>query len=128
MARVTKILRFEAAHRLLNYEGACANLHGHSYKVEITIHGPVGPDGFVIDFKNIKETVGAWLNSVFDHAVILELGDPILSAIQGMCLKTFVMEVRPTAEHMAQLILNNFDFIEKVVLWETETSYAEVSR
>ena len=126
---ITKKFSFEAAHHLPNYEGKCSNLHGHSYKLEVTVSGDIdlesiavammrndaiyASDGMVIDFselkKCIKESVG-----MLDHA---NLND---------------YYTIPTAEYMAisifkdiQSRLGNKVKLECVKLWETEDSYAE---
>jgi 6-pyruvoyltetrahydropterin/6-carboxytetrahydropterin synthase len=123
--QITKIIRFEAAHRLLGYEGACSNIHGHSYKVEMSVENEVNPDtGMVTDFKNIKNTIGLWINENWDHALIIEKGDPF----QVIDTKMFIMNKRPTAENMVEFLLAKFPNIHKIKIWETETSYAEVSR
>ena len=49
------VTEFDAAHSLPGYQGKCANLHGHTYQVEIVVEGDVGDDGFVMDFYQLKE-------------------------------------------------------------------------
>ena len=66
------IAEFDAAHSLPGYQGKCANLHGHTYKVEMVITGPVGDDGFVMDFYMLKEILGAVLNEL-DHRNLNDL-------------------------------------------------------
>ena len=80
----TEIFReftFEAAHRLTHVPDGhkCARLHGHSYRVEIHVHGPVGEDtGWVMDFQEIKDAF-APLHDQLDHHYLNEvagLGNP----------------------------------------------------
>jgi len=65
---VTKSVAFEAAHRLplVPVGHKCGRLHGHSYRVELTVSGPVGADGFVVDYQDIAD---AWqpLHDLLDH-------------------------------------------------------------
>ena len=64
MTTVTKIFKFEACHNLPHYEGACHNLHGHSYKLEVTVGGTVETStnnpkcGMIVDFKDLHFRVG----------------------------------------------------------------------
>ncbi len=65
--RVTKTFGFEAAHRLLDYQGKCERLHGHSYKLSVTVDAPVRPDGIAFDFTDLKRIVNARVVDVLDH-------------------------------------------------------------
>lgn len=139
MISCTRIFRFEAAHRLYGHQGRCQFLHGHSYKVEVTVTAP-GLDelGMVVDFGNLEEAVGGFINSNWDHACILKSVDPIIKqfyppkgALKGM--RYYSMEGNPTAENMAQELLDvcNRSFfrgspisIVRVTIWETENSFA----
>jgi len=60
------IAEFDAAHSLPGYQGKCSNIHGHTYKAEVVIEGPVGDDGFVIDFYRLKSILGMILADL-DH-------------------------------------------------------------
>ena len=119
---VTKRFSFEAAHHLVGYDGACANVHGHSYKLEVTASGnidvlsnqSIASNCMVIDFKSLKEIVKKNIISTHDHADLNTLYS------------------NPTAERMViymfNVIRNNLPRdvkLESVKLWETEDSYAE---
>ena len=114
---ITKRFTFEACHRLDKYAGKCSNLHGHSYKLEVTISGNVNKNKrFVMDFADLKGIVHALIISSHDHNYLNNL------------------YVEPTAEHMAVGFFNQEDNLlnadletklESVKLWETEDSYAE---
>src|SRR4029079_3438734 len=58
---------FEAAHQLPWHAGKCRDLHGHGYRFEVTIAGPVGPQGIVIGFADVPEVVEREVNARFDH-------------------------------------------------------------
>jgi 6-pyruvoyltetrahydropterin/6-carboxytetrahydropterin synthase len=85
----------------------------------------------VLDFGQIKEAVGSVLDH-FDHALILDIGDPVLKALEGFGFKTATMDGPPTAEAMSiffsreisKLMQSNITLCE-VRVWETPTSFAE---
>ena len=118
MLAVTKIMEFEAAHCLEGHKGKCKNLHGHSYKLEITVgssHNDHMVNSMVIDFGDLKEMMKEMVDKYFDHCYINDWFDGL-----------------PTAEKMVLWIK---DYIQSrllprnklvsVKLWETSTSYAE---
>lgn len=120
MTTVTKLFEFEACHHLPHYDGACHNLHGHSYKLEVTVSGQVSKDkkdpkcGMIIDFKDLKAIVKSVAVDKYDHSNLNEFFP------------------NPTAEIMVKQIA--VDIISKLPqevylmsckLWETSTSYAE---
>ncbi len=78
---------FDAAHSLPGYEGKCANLHGHTYRVEMVIEGPVGEDGFVMDFYRLKKILKAALQDL-DHGCLNDLlPNPTAELIAGWIQK-----------------------------------------
>jgi 6-pyruvoyltetrahydropterin/6-carboxytetrahydropterin synthase len=122
---IGKIFRFEAAHQLPNHNGKCRNLHGHSYKLEVEVTGPIkeangdSDEGMIMDFGDLKKIVQEEIIDLVDHQFLNEVVPP---------------EHQPTtAENMvnwmSHLIWDRLweDIIElRVRLWETETSYAEL--
>ena len=79
MYTIAKTIRFEAAHRLMNYEGVCAYPHGHSYKAEIMFGcGELNNLGMVVDFDWIKRIVGGWIGKHWDHCFLLNADDSAL--------------------------------------------------
>ncbi len=104
---VTKRFAFEAAHHLPNYPGKCARPHGHGYRLEVTVEGPVGQDGLVMDFYELKQVV--------EERVIAHLDHRDLNAIVPL----------PSAENVAAWIwraLADLPLAE-IRLWETEDSW-----
>lgn len=68
--RVEKEYKFEAAHILPRHKGKCSNLHGHSWRVSLEIHGPVNKEtGFVVDFGDIDDYIMPVINR-FDHKLL----------------------------------------------------------
>ena len=136
--RVTKIFEFEAAHALDYHDGKCMNIHGHSYKLHVSVKGePIrakgeAKDGMVIDFSDLKKIVKSEVVNPFDHALILEKDSPYLSPEVRKRQKLILYDLQPTAENML------IDMVEKinaklpadiqlhhVKLYETSSSFAE---
>lgn len=136
--RVTKVFEFEAAHALDCHDGKCSNIHGHSYKLHVTVIGnPLRDkgkpkDGMVIDFADIKAAVKIAVINPFDHALILEKDSPYLTETIKKRQKLILYPLQPTAENML------IDMVERVIvrlpkntklhsmkLYETRSSWAE---
>ena len=77
--KVSKTLSFDAAHQLVGHFGKCANLHGHTYKVEISLAGENIQDGssqgMVVDFYHVKQVAGKFIDRL-DHATLLQGNEP----------------------------------------------------
>ena len=121
MISITKIYEFEAAHHLPHHKGACHQLHGHSYRLEITISGSIQVDGpsrgMIMDFSVLKgmiENLPIATLGKLDHSNLNDYYD------------------NPTAEIMVYKIAKDIELmlweesitLERVRLWETKTSYA----
>ena len=135
---VTRVLEFDAAHRVLNHESKCANLHGHRYKVEITAQAQHLDDiGRVIDFSVLKSHVGGWLDENWDHNTIVSSEDErTIECLIMMPRKKhpWIAPWNPTAENMALHLLHVTCpallgglgvLVTKVVVWETPNCSAE---
>ncbi len=138
--RVTKVFDFEAAHALWNYNGQCSNLHGHSYKLYVTVigtptsEGSNPKNGMVMDFGDLKEVVNREIVSQLDHAVILNraaMGEET-GAFRSMLDKCYIVDYQPTCENLvadfAHRIAGKLPegvSLYRVRLDETATSYAE---
>ena len=132
--RITKQLRIEAGHRLVNHESKCKNYHGHEYVFDIVCTADKLDDvGRVIDFSVIKSEVGGYLDTFLDHGMILRKDDPLAQAMNDQGCKVSVMAVNPTAEnlaehifHIASGLLASFNVAVVLVrCHETPTCYAE---
>lgn len=106
MVTITRRLEFDAAHRVLGHEGKCRFLHGHRYRVELTVKATeLDSLGRVIDFGVIKEKVGGWIDDYLDHNLLLNRDDPQLSHLQKTEERLpYVMQGNPTAENIAKEI------------------------
>jgi len=130
MISITKIFGFETAHRIATYKGSCSNIHGHSYKLHVTVTGEIDPEtDMIFDFKQLKKIVNEKIIDKLDHATILKEGDKYAEFIESS--KLFYMKQEPTAERLleyfSQLISSELPAsvkLIKLILWETETSYA----
>jgi len=121
---VVKEFTFEAAHYLPGYDGPCANMHGHTYRLQVGLTGHQHPQtGMVMDFTNIKVVVGNQILQYLDHQLINEANPPVPDFMRDM----------PTAENMVKWIAQRLERVwstdlSLVRLYETPTSYAEWRR
>jgi len=138
--RAVRRIQFCCGHRVLNHESKCANPHGHNYVALFHAEYEKKQDelGRVVDFSVLKEKIGGWIDENWDHTFVLssEDKDLIISLTKYHKKKIFVLQSNPTAENMAEYLLKCICpqvltgtgvKIVKVVLWETENCYAEVS-
>jgi 6-pyruvoyltetrahydropterin/6-carboxytetrahydropterin synthase len=111
-ARIGRSYRFESAHFLPFVPDGhkCKNVHGHTYRVEIVVRGPLGPDGFVTDFAEIDALIAPLLNTL-DHR--------LLNDIEGL--------QNPTAEIIAAWFLERVQNCESVRIYENDDCWAEVT-
>jgi len=138
--RVTKQFGFEMSHALLNYDGLCRNIHGHSYKLQITVSGePINQsgnpkDGMVIDFSLLKKIIQEQIVTHLDHSLMINENAPIdkLNALGQMYERHQVVPFQPTSENLVVFIAEKVkpllpEHIELfcVRLYETANSFAE---
>lgn len=106
--RVTKEFGFEMSHVLWNYDGPCRNVHGHSYKLFVTLTGTPADDnenpknGMVIDFTDLKRIVERQIISIFDHSVVLSKNHDTEKTRMFMKLfgNTVLVDYQPTCENL----------------------------
>ncbi|MCU0460466.1 MAG: 6-carboxytetrahydropterin synthase [Bacteroidales bacterium] len=138
--RVTREFTFEMAHVLGNYDGPCRNVHGHSYRLFVTLSGvPVNDadnpkNGMVIDFTELKNIVLKKIVNLFDHSVVISRNFD--EEKKGMLEKTFgntvIVDYQPTCENLvadfAGRLINEMPegiSLHSLKLYETAKSYAE---
>lgn len=139
--RITKQFSFETGHALYGYDGKCKNVHGHSYKLSVTVIGTPITDrnnvkfGMVIDFTDLKTIVKEEIVDNFDHATVFNETTPhkeLAHELQSRGHHVILVDYQPTSENMV------VDFANKIKnrlpeninlfslkLQETETSFAE---
>jgi len=132
---LTKKFTFEMAHALDGYDGKCANMHGHSYHMEVTVEGDVADNtesGMLLDFHTIKELVQRTIIDRFDHALVLKNDSRMAAMAKG---QPNLVEVpfNPTTEnlllHFANLVKPQLPpqaRLHSIRLAETDTSVAEL--
>jgi len=139
--RITKQFSFETGHALYGYDGKCKNVHGHSYKLSVTVIGnPITDNtnvkfGMVIDFSDLKKIVKEEIVDVFDHATVFNKNTPhveLAKELEDRGHNVLLVDYQPTSEMMV------IDFSKKIKkrlpshislhslkLQETDTSFAE---
>lgn len=139
--RITKQFSFETGHALYGYDGKCKNVHGHSYKLDVTVIGtPINDNthvkyGMVIDFGDLKKIVKEEIVDVFDHATVFNKNTPhveLANELKQRGHNVMLVDYQPTSEMMV------IDFAKKIKqrlpsgiklhslkLQETATSFAE---
>ena len=139
--RITKQFSFETGHALYGYDGKCKNVHGHSYRLDVTVIGvPISETsnvkyGMVIDFSDLKKIVKEEIVDVFDHATVFNKNTPHVELARELDSRghnILLVDYQPTSEMMV------IDFAEKIKnrlpkniklfalkLQETATSFAE---
>jgi 6-pyruvoyltetrahydropterin/6-carboxytetrahydropterin synthase len=139
--RITKQFSFETGHALYGYDGKCKNVHGHSYKLSVTVIGKPITDtsnvkfGMVIDFSDLKKIVREEIVDIFDHATVFNQNTPhveLANELKSRGHHVILVDYQPTSENMV------IDFAKKIIsrlpadiklhslrLQETETSFAE---
>lgn len=139
--RITKQFNFETGHALFGYDGKCRNVHGHSYKLSVTVIGSPITDtshvklGMVIDFGDLKKIVKEEIVDRFDHATVFNKNTPHIELAKELMERghnVILADYQPTSENMV------IDFAAKirarlpeniklyaVKLQETDTSFAE---
>jgi len=139
--RITKEFSFETGHALYGYDGKCKNVHGHSYKLSVTVIGIPITDrdnvkfGMVIDFSDLKKIVREEIVDHFDHATVFNQTTPHIELANELIDRghhVILVDYQPTSENMvidfAQKIKdrlpNNIE-LHSLKLQETETSYAQ---
>lgn len=119
---VTKEMTFDSCHNLLEYDGDCARLHGHTYKIQVTLGGECDDRGFLVDFKDLKKVMKEIVVDRCDHRYLNDLM-PFNTTAENMVKFYFDL----LTYGLIQLYGNESRYIrlESVKLWETPTSYAE---
>ena len=139
--RITKQFNFETGHALYGYDGKCRNVHGHSYKLSVTVIGqPISDNshvkyGMVIDFGDLKKIVNEEIVDIFDHATVFNKNTPHIELARELSDRghhVLLVDYQPTSEMMvidfAAKIKNRLPEnikLHSIKLQETDSSFAE---
>ncbi len=141
--QVTRLFEFDSGHRIPNHNSECKNLHGHRYKLELTLSGEIlkNPEasfeGMVLDFSDIKRIAKKFLDTL-DHAfLVYQNDDKLLEFLKTSDSKYIIIPEIPTVENLTKFIFNHLEKefshtyndslkIKKIKLWETPNCYAEL--
>lgn len=127
MHLITSESSFDAAHFLTNYEGKCKNIHGHRWRVVVTIKGEL-TNGMLVDFGDFKKDIKD-LCDYFDHSFIVEKGslDKKLFDLLNKQFVLRVVEFRTTAENFSKYIFEEMlkkYSVKEVCVYETPNNCA----
>ncbi|MBQ0033492.1 MAG: 6-carboxytetrahydropterin synthase QueD [bacterium] len=135
MTTVTKTVRFDAAHILSDHAGLCKNLHGHTYRVDVSVAQDADAD-MVIDFKELKKIANEVICDRFDHAFIYNTASEgeseIAAVVEKNGMRTVAIPFRSTSENLAKMFYNDLKVripgLSSVKVWETADNSAEFRR
>jgi len=122
---LTKEFTFDAAHHLHSYDGKCKSLHGHTYKLVITVSGFVNEIGIVIDFYQLKRIYKEVIESKLDHRYLNEVLPPMNTTAENMVVW---MWEQLSAAFSGEGLEQQGVRLEELVLFETPTSRATLRR
>ena len=141
MIRLTKEFSFESAHALWGYDGKCREVHGHSYRLFVTVKGepisdPTSPKlGMVMDFGELKAIVAREITDRLDHSFVMRRtaeAESLAETMKSQFTNVILVDYQPTCENMLQdfaarlkAALPEGVELHSLRLHETATSYAE---
>ena len=132
MTTVTKTVKFDAAHVLTDHQGLCRNLHGHTYRVGVSVSTEADGD-MVIDFKALKGVLAEVILGRFDHSFIYNTGSvgecEIAAVVEKHGMRTVAIPFRSTVENLAKMfykeLQDRISGLSAVKVWETADNCAE---
>ena len=137
---VTKEVTFDSCHVLEGHDAKCRNLHGHTWKLQASVTGPLilggAKDGMVIDFGDLKTLINDYIMEKYDHAFIAKGDEKALAFVMASGYRYHIVGARTTVENMAPIIHKELQealnekypkyncYVSRVKLWETPNSSA----
>lgn len=143
--QISRVFEFDAGHRIPNHKSECRNLHGHRYKLELTLEGPIlnaegeSHEGMVLDFSDIKIIVNKIIDQVDHSFIVAKKDEPMLEFLKTSGSKYIVLEAIPTVENIAQYFWKQLEpqfqdtynqalIIKKLTLWETPKCFVTLTK
>lgn len=135
MYQLTTEHSFDSAHFLAGYDGKCGNLHGHRWRVLLTVQSETLREdrqqkGMCVDFAELKKDLRTELDAL-DHVLIIEQGslrESTMKALQEEKFQVVEMPFRPAAENFARYFYELFTLkgypVAKVEVYETPNNSA----
>jgi 6-pyruvoyltetrahydropterin/6-carboxytetrahydropterin synthase len=126
---VSEEVTFCYGHRLMDYVGRCARIHGHNARVELVL-GAATLDrrGFVMDFGDLEDVAKRFLDETLDHRLLLRRDDPVIPSLVAAGEVFVALDENPTAEFLARYIFEALSGkgvpLKAIRFWETATSVA----
>jgi 6-pyruvoyltetrahydropterin/6-carboxytetrahydropterin synthase len=148
MQTITKVIEWDMGHRIPFHNSKCRNLHGHRYRLEVTVSGELcnkkddSSEGMVFDFGDLKEVMMLKIHDVLDHSFMWYKEDKIYITIESILKyhnqKVVIVDFIPTAENICnwiyhemiryEIFINKGLILENIKLFETPNSWAELHR
>jgi 6-pyruvoyltetrahydropterin/6-carboxytetrahydropterin synthase len=136
---ITKEFSFEMSHQLEGYPGKCNNIHGHSYRLQVSVAGTPVADanhpfcGMIMDFSELKNIVNEHIVDVYDHSLVLKRNSPLHQLLRDANINLIVVDYQPTCENLLsdfagtiQKALPAGVSLSQLRLYESATAYAEI--
>ncbi len=129
---ISKDFSFDMAHRLTFHEGLCRNIHGHTYRLDVTLEGDPDSRGMIMDYADLKSLVHELIIEKLDHALAVYEQDSLLMGKFDPSLKQIIFPFETTAENLVAWIFREISRREprlaEVTLWETPGNKAVCTR
>lgn len=131
--KIAKDFKWEMGHRLFFHKGKCKNLHGHSYKLRIELEGKQDKNGILLDYYDLKKIVSPIIDKLDHSFLVYEKDKELIRELKKLNSKFTVVPFEATAENICSYFLSaisktklpsNINSV-KILIWETEDSYAE---
>lgn len=135
MIRITKEFKFHMAHAVEGYDGLCSHIHGHEYRLQVTVSGLPDSNGMVLDFKLLKSLVQQKVLGWYDHCLLLketEKSHGVVQALEEGWGNVHLVPFQPSSENiimdMAGRLENAFPAgvsLCSLRLYETSSSWVD---
>ena len=142
--QITRLFEFDSGHRIPNHNSKCRNMHGHRYKLELTLAGQIlqtpnqSHEGMVLDFADVKRLALDFIDTL-DHAFLVWQDDQqLLDFLATTDSKYVIVPTIPTVENLVKFIdehlqpvfaqtYNDSLHIKSIKLWETPNCFAQIT-